>query len=828
MDAIEYTLQRLFNQHRIVVWTDAESELTTAYNELWLLGVEKIAIDDNEFAVKHRILREEPDSKFLLYRPGPPPDDRDNWLLDVELAAGAFRADQAALWLLELGLDQTFMELPDQHEPFFQAAARRAALKTLLDDNDSARQIRLKMLAVAASAEPQLDTVLEQLLNEVAAGRDERFRLIERCQLEAFLWQQVGWTYGYTAEAPTMRDFALSLYDHAYRSVVDNTYDEPILKDEAIVFLRRWKDNVHHRAAFMTLAQTFADILGVRDDIAQRNAATLARSDLFPDIDRQIISDLIHAVTRRTMTADEVEALVRRRRVGIWFDEYSSLYETVEAGAAFLDLRDRLDLAMSSLADGARRYSETWFQLDQHYRHFIQHLRASREVSALRELATLVENHYSNSYLLPLNNAWQAHVDSAAGWEAGAILRQDAFYERVVKPYGKVAVIISDALRYEIGDELQRLICQEDRYEAELEPALTLLPSFTQLGMAALLPHSSLRFSENGETILVDDLSSQGTANRNAILDTAVPQGGTALAAETLLDMDRDESRALVRDHAVVYIYHNQIDATGDKRDSEERVFDEAQATLDALLRVIKKLAAANVNNMIITADHGFIYQHEPLAESDFVADPVDRHKALVYKRRYVLGHSLQPTPSVRKFTAGQVGLAGEMDILIPKSINRLRVSGAGSRYVHGGAALQEVIIPVIRVNKKRQSDVEQVEVEILRPSTAIITTGQVTVSLYQTEPVTGKRQPRTLRAGIYTEDGELISDQQTAIFDFSDEDERQRELRLTLRLSSAADDANGQDVWLRLEQPVADTSRYTTYKSLRYTIRRTFTSDFD
>ena len=59
-----------------------------------------------------------------------------------------------------------------------------------------------------------------------------------------------------------------------------------------------------------------------------------------------------------------------------------------------------------------------------------------------------------------------------------------------------------------------------------------------------------------------------------------------------------------------MYIYHNQIDATGDKRESEERVFEAVEATLAELVEIIKKLANANYTNMLITADHGFIYQN--------------------------------------------------------------------------------------------------------------------------------------------------------------------------------------------------------------------------
>ena len=70
-------------------------------------------------------------------------------------------------------------------------------------------------------------------------------------------------------------------------------------------------------------------------------------------------------------------------------------------------------------------------------------------------------------------------------------------------------------MRYEIGDELLSLIRQEDRYSAELEPMLAMLPSYTQLGMAALLPNRELTIADN-ETgaVLVDGQSSQGTANR--------------------------------------------------------------------------------------------------------------------------------------------------------------------------------------------------------------------------------------------------------------------------------------------------------------------------
>ncbi|MDD3538519.1 MAG: BREX-1 system phosphatase PglZ type A, partial [Eubacteriales bacterium] len=434
-------------------------------------------------------------------------------------------------------------------------------------------------------------------------------------------------------------------------------------------------------------------------------------------------------------------------------------------------------------------------------------------------------------------------------WDASPIPLQKHFFERWVRPFlrkdNKVCVIISDAMRYEIGDELLSLIRQEDSYSAELEPALSMLPSYTQLGMAALLPNKALAIADNETgTVLVDGQSSQGTANRIKILGKAISQRATACKADELMAMKGDDCRALVRDHDVIYVYHNRIDATGDKRESEERVFEAVEETLQELIRLIKKLTGANANNLLVTSDHGFIYQNRAIDESDFTGildfgseiddfasnqkSEIKNQKYLYKDRRFLLGKDLPEHSSLRKFTSEQLVLAGEVEVQIPKSINRLRLKGSGSRFVHGGASLQEVVVPVLKINKKRQSDVTAVEVDILRGASSVITSGQLAVTLYQAGPVADKIQPRVLRGGIYTEAGDLISDSHDLTFDLSSDNPRERELQVRFVLTRKADEANGQEVILRLEEKHAGTSHYKEYKSLRYLMRRSFTSDFD
>lgn len=827
---ITQALTKLFDRHRIVFWYDAKQELRDDFESLSLSGIEKLELTNNEYGIKYRILREQPEQKFLLYREGPQPADLDNWLLDVQLAHGEFRTDQVAIWLSELDLGLEFTDVAQSHAEFFQAVKRKESLKNLLKADDTAGQIRLKMLAVCTGGEPRMDAVVENLLQELADGRDEKIKLIGRCSLDGFLWEQMTRCYGYKSDEPGIRDFAIELFKSCYAMGTDGQVK---LTADALVFLKRWKDSRQFEGGFETLSEECAEVLGIEQDLAKRDFRELIELDYFRLIDQKIISDLVRAVAARTASSGDVAIWVRQRRQGHWYREYRHLYEAVDYAAQFIYALGEAKLEMGSLVEGVQRYSRFWYQLDQLYRKFTYHVRMSGQASLMGSLTEQVENLYSNNFLLKLGDRFQTFVDVASKWEASPVRSQKHFFEHWVRPFlrkdNKVCVIISDAMRYEIGDELLSLIRQEDRYSAELEPALSMLPSYTQLGMAALLPNKELAIADNETgTVLVDGQSSQGTANRIKILGQAISQRVTACKADELMAMKGDDCRALVRDHDVIYVYHNRIDATGDKRESEERVFEAVEETLQELIRLIKKLTGANANNLLVTSDHGFIYQNRAIDESDFSGVDAEGEQILFRDRRFVLGKGLAEASSLHKFYPEQVGLAGEVEVLIPKSINRLRLKGSGSRFVHGGASLQEVVIPVLKINKKRQSDVSAVEVDILRGTSSVITSGQLAVTMYQAGPVTDKIQPRVLRAGIYTEVGDLISDSHDLTFDLTSDNPRERELQVRFVLTRKANEANGQEVILRLEGKHAGTSHFKEYKSLRYLMRRSFTSDFD
>ena len=825
-------LQAQFERHRIVFWYDAKQELREAFNEVSLPDVTKIEIQNDEFSIKHRVLRQEPDQKFLIYKHGPEPEKlTDNWLLDVQLAHGVFRADQTQILLADLGLDLGFADTLAAHEEFFRSKKRTEDLKAILKPEDDRTSLRFKMLLICTGTDQDIEGIIGSLFAEHANKQDELQRLLKRCNLEEFLWDQLERRYGYATDKPSVNDFALELFKSCFFMTIGGVV---LLNSEAQVLFRRWKNDKNNAATFETLSGEFQDAIQVETALEAADFRNFIEVDHFPIIDQFILSSLAKELAGQHLKRADVENWVRSRRKQHWYYNYQHAYEALFFASEFLHEMSHISLGMDGFDDAISRYTKTWFKVDQLYRKFIHHLRKANQPTLLGDIAEVVENRYENDYLLRLNDAWQIHVDRTTTWKSGTVVSQKDFYSRFVRQLRdkdtKAVVVISDAMRYEVGEELLRRIREKDKFDASIEPMLASLPSYTQLGMASLLPHNQIAISDAERAVVsINGNPTAGLENRKKVL-AANPSGDRTIAwqAVDFMELRSSVAREIIRDHDVLYIYHNVIDARGDSVKTEEQVFDATEDALEQLLTLVRKLTSANANHIFVTADHGFIYQNRDLQESDFLSVKPAGDEILFEDRRFILGRGLSEHQSFKKFTAPDLGLDGDIEVLIPKSINRLRRKGSGAKYVHGGASLQEVIIPVLRINKGRQTDTTQVDVAILTGSTKTITTGQLSVRLYQEDAVSEKVHPRQLRLGLYALDGTLLSDTHEFMFDMTSSNPRDREQKAQILMSKAADSYNNQDVVLRLDEQHSGTSHYKEYKSVRYTIKRSFSNDFD
>lgn len=152
--------------------------------------------------MKHRILRDQPEQKFLLYRDAL---NRLNWKTGCWMFSWrtlSFEPRRLPCGWLSWIWGRHLPKSLGHTRKFFGSGKRKEALKRLLKSEDSASAIRLKMLAVCAGTEPRLDVILEALLAELADGGEERARLITRCALGDFLWKQMLRVYGYESPTP--------------------------------------------------------------------------------------------------------------------------------------------------------------------------------------------------------------------------------------------------------------------------------------------------------------------------------------------------------------------------------------------------------------------------------------------------------------------------------------------------------------------------------------------------------------------------------------------------------------------------------------------------
>ncbi|PPG23460.1 BREX-1 system phosphatase PglZ type A [Rathayibacter sp. AY1E8] len=826
LTSVQDALQSRLASERVVFWNDPAGEYSADVDVLDLGAANVIRVEGNEFGAKNAVLADH-FSRYVVYRSGDIPRGTANWLLDLELAYGVFTADRASMLQQELGLgDPALLPVIERHQKFLAANNRKLALEKLLNEGDDAARLRAKMCQVLVKAPGnKLTDIVRELLVENAVGKSAKFEDLVTFGLDQFFWDGLASIYKYASVTPTIDDFVLWMFGRASEDFASATPDEfrNIRSD-----FNALRYDVRSQDTMTTLASRAADALDVKSKIERRDYRELARITIFEEIDRKVIVDLAAAVATQSVTPREVADIVRQRQESLWKAKYTKLYQAIQSASELLAAIVGLPHIIASVAVGLEKYQSDWFRIDQHYRWFTYAHQTADFQKPLESLKAEVDKQYANKYLYVFGGLWQQALEPMSDWKSATLAPQAKFFDRHVAPVvkdgrTKAVVIVSDGVRYEIAEELASMIRGEDRFDASLSAVLGSLPSYTQLGMASLLPQSSLELDPEGMPVLADGKPTNGTANRDKILQAVK---GHAITASEVLAMPGSELRELYKKHQIFYVYHDRIDAAGDKASTERTVFEAAEETLRELVSLVKKWTSANATNILITADHGFLYQDIPLEQAYYVSESPQGDAVTKTNRRYALGRALKPSPSFMTFTAAQAGLTGHLDIQIPKSIHRIPQPGAGTRYVHGGASLQEIVVPVISVNKKRKTDVRRVNVDLM-PETDKITTGQLAVKLLQREAVTDKIQPRQVRIGLYV--GEtLISDQPVFTFDSASDDQRDRYQKAVLYLTQDADEFNNRPVELRLEEPISNTTQWKLFSKGNYTIKRSFTTDFD
>ena len=362
-------------------------------------------------------------------------------------------------------------------------------------------------------------------------------------------------------------------------------------------------------------------------------------------------------------------------------------------------------LTLNTPDEYVMRYQEDYYVVDQLYR---QAEELYFKIDPSCELFTTIQQTKGNldqnyaKLCNRMNLEWTRCIKDAGGMQEVHLLRQYDFYDERIKPIQKkVVVIVSDALRYEVAQELIGELAKS-RHVATLKPALAMLPTETKYCKPSLLPHNELKLYGQGDK--------QDMAVDNHILDTTEKRsdhlqryrdGAICVPFETVAEYNQDKNREIFK-HSLVYIFHDVIDKTGHDGNAKQ-VTQACREAINELGTMIPKIHASyNVTEVYVTSDHGFLF-------NDIVFAEKDKHKieeeTLERSSRYYLTNSEKEVNGIIKFPLDEVSAlvnVGDVFVAVPQGTNRLAAPSGGYMFTHGGAAMQEIIIPVITSRQER------------------------------------------------------------------------------------------------------------------------------
>ena len=821
------SLNAIFASNAVIFWHDVEAEFSGVVDGLAIDGVELIRMDEQpNLRIKLQI-ESQPDQSWLLYSTKPEPEPTNDWLLDVRLRSKVFRADPASILLEDLGLTTVSLRTHlRERAKFLRAKDRVERLKRFVLPGDTAEDLDCKMLAVITRADlPELFAILQRVYGACVVDGEADLVMPPKVwqdicsnDLEPVFWTLVRQQLGYADPAPSLRDllirilatdFCRTLLGEMPKQLVHFVLTDRSFAANASVFVSRWRSDISQFGSYNALASAIAQELDLTSLLGGLSAEQLIECMTFEEIELRIVQDLKNRIINGEGTnMDVVRSHIARRRDGHWANPLlvsanertkalAACYDALTAAADFFSLKavHSSGFSFSDASAAFAQYRDELFRLDQLYRHFhtAADLVEPTGWAVLHELRATIESVYSGWFIPQLSTAWAKIAEGPKGllatWALPGVTPQQNFYKQKVAPLfegsvKRVYVVISDALRFEVAQELVQQTNSKSRFKASLDAMLGVLPSYTALGMAALLPHKTLAYKVGSvEEVQVDGQTVATLDQRSEYLKSS---GGLAIKAEDLMSLGKDKGRELVRDQKLVYVYHDRIDMIGDKQASETKTFEAAAKTVEELSDLLSFIInGLNGSTVLVTADHGFMYQESALDVADKSALDEKPTGTLKAKKRYLLGNDLGPTIKAwcgnTAVTAGTTP-EGSLDFWVPKGASRFHFVG-GARFVHGSAMPQEVVVPLVtvRVSETEGAKIRPVSISLLGSTNKVVTNKQ-RFEFIQTDAVTERVLARTVVVSLRNNEA-LISDEQTVTFDSTSQllDERKRSVFLTV-----------------------------------------------
>ena len=785
---------------KLVFWYDDKAEFAEDMETVELQNAKIYHLQpDNQFYTKYFLERVDKTTNYLIYAPFPKPDVRDNHLEDTMLYSRRFFADRASLLSVDLGIEEKYKPVIEKHIKFFANKERTQRFYDLEIENFNEENILVGLLSAVCKARTcSFEEVVRIVLTDGELVDNAFLQEFEKYDLLSAFWQLCEQHFGYTDTKPSLERLLVTLFvtytgryvqaelPAAWKSFVSYK------SGNIIAFLDSLMNSVLYRDKYDALSAHVAKGLNVLSAFAGMRVDDLVECDTFLAVDQVLVKWLIGR-----LVSEDIGAIVNGFTIPELCEKRAKMHFGRKTGKTYQMLSGAYSMVKEAdyhAADGLKpiidRYLAADYNMDQQYRKFYYYYDQLESTESFESLRELVENIYTNEYLACLLPAWNAGIQQDAAFSAIPLQRE--FYNvnlRYTKE--RTVVIISDAMRYEVGQELFARMQDDPKCTAKLSVQLSVLPSYTRLGMAALLPHKTLEMTDDFQ-VLVDGILCDNLAGRQQVLQSYNPDS-VCVQFDDIKNLKVAELRDVLTKRQIIYVYHNQIDARGDKANTEDEVFHACEEAVQEIMDLIHRISVSgNTYHFIVTADHGFIYKRDKLTESDKISGK-SAEKAFV-NRRFIVSKAALEDDGIDHMSMGRVlGNEDSKVVSYPVSSNVFKVAGGGANYVHGGSSPQEMLVPVLEFKMERghmeTKNAEIALVSIVHKITNLITS----MDFIQSDAVSDTVKAAKYRIFFLSEDNEKISNENSYVADSREENAQKRIFRMRFTFKNKKYDKDKQ-----------------------------------
>lgn len=795
-----------FYKRRIIFWNDEAKEFVNEIGELSLSNAKVLILSEtNQFVSKKLLSNDDSESNYLVYNPLSS-DLEEDWFLDIKLYSEEYRSDITSRYMqvMHIATTPALRKVVKEYAAFFNAALRRNALMNVDIDIDTPNKLHLAVLsAICGLKKADVQEIIQTVL---MAGDD----ITNQIKLDLFkygasevFWQLVNQRTGYTGTNIDELNIHVLLSDVSKScnakllEGLDDYYND-VQNSFCYDFITEWLHSEKKDSLYEIARYTEAK-LSLYNRFDGFEIDDLVEIECLPCIDEIILSKIMRKVVDQTLDAKEFTSVIEKRRTCAWYEKfecyYGGLLQVCNMQLFYEEHRDGFHLVEARKIWNA--YTEDYYRMDTYYRYFHNAFSQSFLVANpkldddFKLVAETVEKEYKNWFLNNLAENWTKIVETdlkESGYVKGIEKQEDFYLNHIKNSDGKIFVIISDALRYEVASSLAKEL-ELDRSKVELSSMQGIFPTITKFGMAALLPKNKLSVEvKNGSVKVLADGHTTEMSDRDEVLKLANPNS-VALRYKDLITMKRDEKREAVKGKDIVYIYHDTIDSASHNDDTS--VFKASDAAIEEIRNLIKIITSTlNGINIIVTSDHGFLYTYEPLKENDKMDRTSFAKHIIEQGRRYVLtDKNADP-----EFLINVKSFMNNDNVLSFAPRENIRIKGAGGQnFVHGGISLQELVVPVITyrylrsgyksyIQNKDKIDMKPVTLSLLSSSRKI-SNKIFNLRFYQKEAVTNNYVPCTYDVFVTNAAGQAVSDKQKIIADRTSGNNKDREFKCTFNL---------------------------------------------